>query len=310
MTVLEAVVQGLIQGFTEFLPVSSSGHLILGSTILGLRVPGLSFSIMLHVGTGFAVLVMLRKEIAWIIRSIFSPEAPEERQKALRLSAYVVLASVPAAFVGIVFSDLVERSFSSGGVAAVGLIITGFILRQTAKRDPKAEEEAQESARPRRGQEYPSYRSSLQRENGLKNRRAYRPAGACVQLDMPSVTLQRAVQVGFSQAFAIIPGISRSGTTIVSGLLAGVNREDAARFSFLLSLPAAFGAAFLDVLAASKAGVSVLSPEALAGAITSFLAGLFALAVVFRVVRRGELSSFSYYCWIAGFLSLLYLMFA
>jgi len=300
MTVIQAVIQGLIQGFTEFLPVSSSGHLILGSIILGLPVPGLSFSIMLHVGTGFAVLVMLRRELKWILKALIHPDSPAERQRALALGVYVVLGSIPAALVGILASDLVESTFSSGGVAALGLIVTGFLLKLASSRSRRAEEESSEAAqdgRDRRG--YPSYRP----------RRRGRAAGeAASGNDMPSVNLPKALLVGVFQAVAVIPGISRSGATITGGLLCGIDREDAARFSFLLSLPAVFGAALLDLRAAAAAGAPILTLPAFVGAVTSFVAGLFALAIVFRVVRRGDLSSFAYYCWIAGLGSLLYLM--
>ncbi len=309
MTMLQAVLQGLIQGFTEFLPVSSSGHLILGSAILGLPVPGLSFSIMLHVGTGFAVLVMLRRELAWILRALLRPDTPDERQRAFRLSAYVVLASIPAAVVGILASDLIERSFSSGGVAALGLIVTGFVLKMTSRRGD-VEEEIDVREGEGRSQEYPSYRPTSDPDRRLRRRRGRgdrvsRPGG-----DMPSVNLFRASFVGIAQAVAIVPGVSRSGATIASGLLSGINREDAGRFSFLLSIPAVFGAALLDIRAAASSGAEIITSQAFVGAATSFVAGLFALSAVFRIVRRGELSAFAYYCWIAGLSSLIYLMFA
>lgn len=310
MTMLQAVVQGLIQGFTEFLPVSSSGHLILGSAILGLPVPGLSFSIMLHVGTGFAVLVMLRRELTWILRALLRPDTPDERQRAVRLAAYVVLASIPAALVGILASDLIERSFSSGGVAALGLIVTGFLLKLTSWRRPDAEEEVELPEREGRSQEYPSYRPTSDSGRRFRRRRGRGGRASRSGGDMPSVSLWRAALVGLSQAVAIVPGISRSGATIASGLLSGISREDAPRFSFLLSIPAVFGAALLDIRAAAASGASILTWQAFVGAATSFVAGLFALSVVFRVVRRGEISAFAYYCWIAGLSSLIYLMFA
>lgn len=310
MNILQAVVQGFIQGFTEFLPVSSSGHLILGSTILGLPVPGLSFSIMLHVGTGFAVLVMLRNELIWILRALMKPDTPDQRQRASRICAYVVLASIPAGLVGILASDLVERSFSSGGVAALGLIVTGFVLKATSGRGERTQEEPGGDPTSDQGQEYPSYRSESSQQRRTRRRRGYRVSGADQRSAMPSVNLGRALVVGMAQAVAVVPGISRSGATIASGLLSGLSREDAPRFSFLLSIPAVFGAALLDIRAAAASGVQVLTGQALVGAATSFLAGLFALSVVFRVVRRGEIWGFAYYCWIAGLGSLLYLMFA
>jgi len=259
---IQAVLLALIQGLTEFLPVSSSGHLVLGARLLGLVTPGLSFSIWVHAGTGFATVVMLYREISWLVTGLVSPELQGRKYQVLRVILLIVLASVPAGAVGLFFEDTIQSVFSSGLAASLGLLFTGFYLRFSAGREGE---------------------------------------GSCRGIEiLETVDLRGSVLVGLSQAVAIIPGVSRSGTTITTGLLAGMSREDAARFSFLLSLPAVFGALLLDIRAALSSGEPVVTSQGLIGALVSFVAGLVALGWVFRVVRRGELSRFSYYCWALG----------
>ncbi len=306
VSTFQAVALGLIQGLTEFLPVSSSGHLILGSYLLGLPEPGLSLSVLLHLGTGFAVLVMLWPEISWIVRSLLFPKERKERGRALKLAVFVAAASVPAALVGIYGSRLIRGMFESGGVAAAGLMVTGLILRlsvplqkgeggrQRVSYD-KPEPFAKEAL-------YPVYRPG-----GQRPRRRYRRPEVQTH-DMPSVRLGNALLVGLSQALAIVPGVSRSGITMTAGLLTGIGREDAARFSFLLSVPAVFGGALLDYRSFAGSGSHLFTVQTVLGTLAAFVAGLFALKTVFHVVRRGRLAVFSFYCLAVGFLSLLWLM--
>jgi undecaprenyl-diphosphatase len=278
---LHAAFLGLIQGLTEFFPVSSSGHLILGSALLGLPAPGLSFSIMVHLGTAFATVVMLWREIAWLVSGVFAREEPEgrggpgrrpvRRSRALWVIWFLVVASVPGALVGVWGSDLIEKAFSSAWVASAGLIVTGLVLW---------------------------------RSRGAGSGRAGERAGAVLD----TVSLRPALYAGLAQAVAIVPGVSRSGMTITTGLLSGLSREDAARFSFLLSLPAVFGAAILDYRKGAVWGEPLLSGPALAGACVAFAAGVLAIRAVLRVVRKGELSNFAYYCWTAGAVSLAWLI--
>ncbi len=311
MGLIRSVILGFIQGLTEFLPVSSSGHLILGASLFGLDAPGLSFSIVLHLGTALATIVMLRSEILWLIRGILGPRGVQ-RTRAFQMAGYIVLASVPAALAGILGGDLVDRMFSSEKVAAVGLIITGCLLRLTRSKKDRAflpgqiTENNGFSEHHDLGPDIPSYR----RGSGRGGTRLVRPGhGLEKDLGLQSVSAKRAFLVGIGQAVAVIPGISRSGITMATGILAGVSREDAARFSFLLSLPAVFGAAFLDLTKAVSAGLPLLSLEDLSGGIAAFIAGVFALATVFRLVKRGELSKFSYYCWFVGAAFLISLLF-
>lgn len=272
MNFWQAIILGAVQGFTEFLPVSSSGHLTLGAKFLGLPSPGLTFSIWVHMGTAFATLVMLRSEATWLIKGLFAPESREDRRRSLAIFAYLAAASVPAGVIGLLFEDRIEMSFSSVTVASTGLIITGCIL----------------------------YLSTRAAKVAAGSPGQCSPTG---QLPFETVTFSRSLVAGISQAIAIVPGISRSGMTISSGLVSGMSREDAARFSFLLSLPAVFGAGLLDVRSALVAHVPVVTAHGLIGAGISFLTGILALSFVFKTVRKGELSKFSYYCWAVGILS-------
>jgi|LSQX01.1.fsa_nt_gb undecaprenyl-diphosphatase len=264
MNWLQAAVLGVIQGLTEFLPVSSSGHLVLGASFLGLPSPGLSFSIWVHIGTAAATMVMLRKDIRWLVKGLLAPETKQSRSRALAVAGYLVAGSVPAALVGLFLGDLVESAFSSTLVASVGLILTGCFLRAS------------------RG------------KTGLAH------AGPGSSCHLPTVTLGRSLMVGLAQALAVMPGISRSGSTMTSGIISGMSREDAARFSFLLSLPAVFGSALLDIRSALRAQAPVVTFLDLTGCFISFITGLMALGFVLRTVRQGELWKFSYYCWAVG----------
>ncbi len=246
----------------------------MGSALLGLPSPGLSFSIVVHLGTALATVVMLWREIVWLLKGVTAPEGGhggrEGRKSGARKAVwFLVAASVPGALAGVLGGDLIEKAFSSAWIASAGLIVTGLLLWQS--------------------------------------RYAARP-GAFVDEILGTVTLRRALWIGVAQAVAVVPGVSRSGATITTGLLAGLSREDAARFSFLLSLPAVFGAALLDWRNAAPSGAPLLSGVALTGAAVAFVAGLLALSAVFRAVRRGDLSNFAYYCWTVGAVSLVWLL--
>ncbi|HHY76579.1 MAG TPA: undecaprenyl-diphosphate phosphatase [Firmicutes bacterium] len=306
MNVFQAVVLGIIQGLTEFLPVSSSGHLLLGSIVLGFPVPGLSLSLLLHLGTAFATVVMLWEEIAHLARGIFTPGSREERLRAVTLVGFIAAASVPGAAVGLTLGDFLDTAFGSGGVAALGLVITGFILMLTERAGFTGFPGAPGKP-PRAG----GSETAVAADRGVRRRTPRkglkeRPEGDGEILS--TVNLRRALLVGLFQAVAVIPGISRSGATIASGILSGMEREDAARFSFLLALPAILGGALLDFREALSVGEQVLSFSGLLGATVAFATGVVALSVVFRTVRKGSLRKFAYYCFAAGAISLIYLM--
>jgi undecaprenyl-diphosphatase len=266
MTYLYAVFLGLVQGLAEFLPVSSSGHLAILQNFLGLNEPMLFFDVMLHVGTLFAVLVFFRSEIAGVAlaaagRAPGAPGAwPASVADGRKIILLILIASVPAGAVGLVFGDAVESAF--GSVAVVGglLLVTGaFLLAADAK---------------------------TRRDSGSGSSAAMMGvAGAFI--------------IGAAQAVALLPGISRSGATICAAIFIGVARRDAARFSFLMAIPAIAGAAVLHMKDVSDAGFPPMGPI-LAGSAVAFISGLIALKWLISTLTRGRLLWFSIYCFAVG----------
>lgn len=254
---------GVLQGLTEFLPVSSSGHLVIAKGFM--EVPNdMAFDVFLHFASALAIGVYFRKDLAKIIAetvkglvSLFKGEGVKKAwNDGLAIPALVVLASVPAGIVGIGFKDRIESLFGAPRFVAGALLLTGAVLfasRYFSKGNGKAEE----------------------------------------------LSLGKALLIGIAQAAAITPGISRAGSTIVAGMALGLKKDEAARFSFLLALPAICGAILLDLgdlmkLSGSKAGAFVT------GAAASFVFSLAALASLFRILGSDYFSSFSYYCWALG----------
>ncbi len=243
---MKEVVLGLIQGLTEFLPVSSSGHLVLGQHLLGLSSPGIGLEVLLHLGTALAILVFFRRDIPLYFKFKGNP-----RENLLFL---VVLGSVPAGIVGLLFADRIENLFESVKFVSAFLMVNGLFLIFTGL------------------------------ERGLK--------GEKISLPSPLKSLL----IGIAQAFAILPGISRSGSTIGVGILLRLTPEASFRFSFLLALPAIVGASFLEF----KRGEMVLRPVDLVAFLVSFLTGLFALFVLRRAVAGKKLPIFGIYTFLLG----------
>lgn len=251
---------GLIQGLTEFLPVSSSGHLALASHFLGVQNPGLIFEIVLHFGTLLSVLVYFRRSLWAMFLSLFNKEMIEER----RMIGYLFIATLPAAIIGLSFKHQFESLSDQPRVVALLLCVTGAVLL-LPRLFPK--------------------------KHGDQ-----------------SMTLRTALIMGFGQAFAILPGISRSGSTIVSGMLSKVNPAKAAEFSFLLAVPAIGGAAVLALRDLENIDSSLALPF-LAGGIVSFISGLIAVYAVLSSIRKGKFEYFAYYCIAVGLISFIYLQF-
>ena len=259
-----ALILGVLQGLTEFLPVSSSGHLVLGQSILGLKEPELFFDVLLHVGTLAAVLIFYGKDLWRIARGWCASLAGKNAgDGSARTGWLLILGSVPAGIVGIFLGDLVEGMFASPRLAACALLVTGGILCLSEPREGAGRGEAE-------------------------------------------MTAKDALIIGIFQAFAIVPGISRSGATIAAALMRGVAREQAARFSFLLSVPAILGAFALKVKDLEGPLGAKLLPYAV-GALAAAVVGVVALGWLIRLVRDGNLARFRYYCWGAGAFSLIYL---
>jgi len=254
LSILEAIILGIIQGLTEFLPVSSSGHLELGKAILGdnsLPEESLLFTVVLHFATALSTVVVFRKEIGEIMKGLFQFQWNEEAQ----FSVKIILSMMPAAVIGVLFNDQIEALFSKQ-ILLVGamLVITGLLLFLADK---------------------------------AKNTDT-------------NVTFTNAFIIGIAQAIAILPGISRSGATISTSVLLGIDREKAARFSFLMVVPLIFGKMAKDLLDGGISSSTIdIMPMAL-GAIAAFVAGLFACNWMIALVKKSQLKYFSYYCFAAG----------
>jgi len=269
MNIEQTIFLGIIQGLTEFLPISSSGHLVIFRHLIGLRNPELLLDIALHTGTLLAVLIFFRADIAVMItESIgFLIKAFRERGhiKEIKISPHVALTfwilvgTIPTALLGIVFNSLFQEMFGSAYLVGFMLIFTGVILGASRL--------------------IPGY-----------------------FLKKKEVGLIPAIAVGLAQGAAIIPGISRSGATIVCGLFCGLNRDMAGRFSFLLAIPAIIGASVLKFDMAEIAEIGFI--PFLTGILVSFFVGLIALKITMDMLRKGNFYYFSPYCFLAGILVL------
>lgn len=262
----QALILGALQGATEYLPVSSSGHLVIAEHLFGLREPALLFNIVLHVGTLAAVLIYYRADVAMIlretlqgVREIVSGTAPAEvldRRPGFRLALLITVAVVPTAILGLGFNDTFERMFGSVVWTGVMLLITGFVLFLTR----------------------------------------YAPRTPTRKLGIGTALL-----IGTVQGLAIAPGISRSGTTIAAALFCGIGREEAARFSFLLSVPSILGALVVE---SSGAVNGVAAGPMIIGFGSALVTGYFCLAILVQLVKKNRLSLFSYYCWALGLVAI------
>jgi undecaprenyl-diphosphatase len=255
--VFKSIILGIIQGLTEFLPVSSSGHLVLFEHFLGFEQPGILFEVLLHFATLIAIFIVFWKRISRIVASVFRRWSLKDENFVMLL--YLSLASVPAALVGIFLKHSIETLFSNTYVVAIMLLVTGSILFSTR----------------------------FVKRTGT---RTHNPVSSVV--------------IGITQACAIIPGISRSGATISAGLWSGISREAAAEFSFILAIPAICGALLLHIRELGLVAHEGMLVVYLAGGLAAFLAGYASLVVLLRIVKRGKLHHFAYYCWAAGIASI------
>ena len=262
---LQALLLGLVQGLTEFLPVSSSGHLAIGKALLGVESGGdLVFEVTVHAATVLATIVVFRKQIWKLLCGLFKFKYNDETDYI----AKICLSMVPVLIVGLFFKDQVEAAFDSMLVVGIALIVTALLLA------------------------FSDWMSGRWKET-----REYRNG----------ISFWQALVVGVGQAFAVIPGLSRSGTTISTGLLCGVKRQNMAQFSFLMVLVPILGEAFLDVVGgdftASSTGVLPL----LVGFAAAFVSGLFACKVMIALVRKAQLKWFGLYCLLVGLAVLIFL---
>lgn len=257
---LEMVILGLVQGLTEFLPVSSTAHLLFTEAFLGITRPGILLEAILHLGTALAAFILFWRDIRRLFigwwATVRRRAEPAEARGYGRLAWLIVLITLITAAVGLALADPFERMFGSVRGTAVQLIVTGLILLAARGRE-------------RRG--------------------------------MTEATVGDAIGVGIAQAVSIVPGISRSGTTITAGLWLGLRRDDAARLSFLAAIPAVAGAGLFG-LKDLRLGESIgfTGAQLLMGFVVSLLSGALAIRWLLTIVRRGHLRWFAAYCIVAG----------
>lgn len=262
-----AAILGIVQGLTEFLPVSSSGHLVILQSLTGLKMPGLTFEVAVHLGTLLAVLIALWPDVRALLGALVGRPPPGSRRlrrrgSERRLLAMIVVALIPTGVIGLAGKDFFEKLFASPRAAAWALLLTGLILAVT-----------------------PSLLRGRTRLLEVRGRQA--------------------LLVGTAQGLAIVPGLSRSGLTIAAALAAGLEPDAAARFSFLLSVPAILGAAAVDALDVLRSGgLTIPAPPLVVGTLTATLVGVASVRWMLGLVRQGRLQPFAYYCWAAGILTL------
>lgn len=268
MNIFQTILLGIIQGLTEFLPVSSSGHLVIFQNLLGFKEPELLLDTALHLGTLLAVCIYFRSDLAnmlqgtweFISRSGTSTAESNKHRSYAVLTWWVLIGTVPTGLIGLFFRHPLENFFGSVSLVAVMLLVTGAIVGVT----------------------------KFLPGNPGKGR---------------SLGYLSSVAIGIAQGLAIIPGISRSGSTIACGLAFGLEREMAGRFSFLLSIPAILGAVVLQLKDGNISSVGFF--PLFCGLISSALVGLLALKVLMGMVKKGHLFYFAPYCWALGLLVLL-----
>ena len=257
-SIFAAILLGIIQGLTEFLPVSSSGHLEITTFILehfgsdGLPEENILMTVVLHAATALSTLLIFRDEVAQILRGLLQFKWNKEFQFSLK----IILSMFPAALVGVLFDEQIDALFG-GRVLLVGsmLIVTGLLLFVADK---------------------------------AKN-------------TTQSVSFGRSLIIGIAQAIAILPGISRSGATISTSVILGIDREKAARFSFLMVVPLIFGKITKDILSESAALIPLI-----AGFLAAFITGLIACKWMISLVKKSQLKYFSYYCFTIGILAIIF----
>ena len=276
MGYIEAIVLGLVQGLSEFLPISSSGHLAVLQSLFEINEDKvIFFAVLLHIGTLVSIFVVYHKDIYALIKElfllfkdIFTGKGLRIEERPIRkLGIMIIVSSIPTAIMGLLFSDYIDKIFGSLTVIAICWIITGFILLFSEK-----------------------LKNNIKEIEGMKYRNA--------------------IFIGICQGLAIMPGISRSGSTIVGSLVTGLKREFAVEFAFLISIPAILGSAILEFPKAIKAGIepSTIGPM-IVGFLVAAISGYFAITTMIKIVSKHKMRYFSYYVWIIGLGTFIYSIF-
>lgn len=262
MSWIEALILGVLQGLTEYLPVSSSGHLAIGSALFGIKgEDNLTFTIVVHVATVLSTLVILWKEINWIFRGLFKFQMNDETRYVIN----IIISMIPIGIIGVFFKDYVEDIFGSG-LLVVGcmLLVTALLLTYSYYAKPRIKEK---------------------------------------------ISAKDAFIIGLAQACAVMPGLSRSGSTIATGLILGNKKESLAQFSFLMVMPPILGEALLSgmkiIKDSSAAGAEISTLSLIVGFLAAFISGCIACKWMINIVKKGKLIYFGIYCAIAGILTLI-----
>jgi undecaprenyl-diphosphatase len=306
MDSFQAFILGLVQGLTEFLPVSSSGHLVIAGTLLDVVTPGVFVEVALHVGTLLSVIIVYRKRLGKLATGAIRREPG-----AWRYLGLLLLASVPAGLVGILLKDQIEEAFGAPWITGITLILTGFILWTTRRPRPEplrvADGGIAITAAPAAGPVAgPAAGSSAATPI------AAQAAAARAQVIAPdrtadSITWKLALGIGLAQAVAILPGISRSGSTITAGIWGRLSGEAAAEFSFLMSIIVIAGAALLELRHFGSAIQGVGAGSLFVGFLTALVTGIIAIQSLVWLLRKQAFHVFAYYVWAVGALFLIYL---
>ncbi|MBC8346009.1 MAG: undecaprenyl-diphosphatase UppP [Candidatus Marinimicrobia bacterium] len=252
MTLTDAIILGIIQGITEFLPISSSGHLVLGQTLLGVNTPGNVFEVVTHLGTLLSVLYVFWKELSSMIHSL-------QKQDTQKYILFLIVGTLPAVIIGLAAKDMITDLFESISMVAGSLIFTGIILLLTQRLNEKSKQ----------------------------------------------LNWKKGLMIGLTQAFAMIPGISRSGMTISTGLALGLSGKDAAKFSFLLAIPAIAGAGLLTALDVEPGSISIPFFQLSLAFFSAFIVGTISLKWLLGLLESGKFHLFGYYCLMVGLITYL-----
>ncbi len=267
MEIIKSIILGIIQGLTEFLPVSSSGHLVLAKYYLNMQVDSnVAFEVFLHLGSVLAVIIYFRKDIIELLTSLIKFKEKDKRNVNNRETVfYLIIATFVTGLVYYFFDDKIEAIFDTNNthnilLVSIFLAVTGLIVFMSDKISV----------------------SEMNEKLGIK----------------------KSILIGIAQSFALLPGISRSGSTIAMGIFVGMKRESVARFSFLLSLPAILGASLVKLDEFLNLNQSEFASY-LAGAIAAFISGYLVIATLIKLIKNKKLKVFSFYCWTISAISII-----
>lgn len=265
MNEIQALILGLVQGLTEYLPVSSSGHLTIGQEVLGVGGDdNLIFDVIVHVATVLSTLVILWKEVVWLLKGMLKCEKGGINAEQ-RYVINILVSMIPVGIVGVFFKDYIEEIFGSGLlIVGICLLVTAALLAFSYYYKPKQKE---------------------------------------------SISMRDAFIIGLAQAVAVLPGLSRSGSTIATGLLLGNDKAKLAQFSFLMVIPPIMGEALLDMMKAMKHGAEAVTGDIsmtalIVGFVAAFVSGCAACQWMVNIVKKGKLIYFAYYCVVVGVIAL------